>query len=80
VRYAGLRGDLVAISATVKILGSGGVKASELAEAFTGDAGIEHRAVRAALFGDGAASPLDLVALRRARKGEPRSELVEAAP
>jgi radical SAM-linked protein len=67
---AGLIGDLVVVELDVKLLGSGGVKATELAEAITGEQGFPHRAVRAALYAerDGVRiDPLHIEALRRPR-------------
>jgi radical SAM-linked protein len=67
---AGLIGDLAIVEVDVKILGSGGVKAVEIAEAITGEQGFPHRAIRAALYGerDGARlDPLFPEALRRPR-------------
>jgi len=67
---AGLLGDLAVVELDVKLLGSGGVKATELAEAITGEQGFPHRAVRAALYAerDGARlDPLHLESLRRPR-------------
>ena len=69
-RRAGLVGDLVFLAFDVKILGSGGVKTTELVEAITGDTAFPHRAIRAALYGerDGVrVDPLDLAAVRRPR-------------
>jgi hypothetical protein len=69
---AGLIGDLAVIEVDVKLLGSGGVKAVEIAEAITGEQGFPHRAVRAALYAerDGARiDPLHIDALRRRRTG-----------
>ena len=69
---AGLVGDLVVVEVDVKLLGSGGVKAVEIAEAITGEHGFPHRAVRAALYAerDGARiDPLRIEALRRPRSG-----------
>jgi len=70
VARAGLMGDLVVVEVHVKILGSGGVKTTELAQALTGDAAFPHRAVRAELYGerDGERiDPFDLVRLRKPR-------------
>ena len=69
---AGLIGDLAVIEVDVKLLGSGGVKAVEIAEAITGEQGFPHRAVRAALYAerDGARiDPLHIDALRRRHAG-----------
>jgi radical SAM-linked protein len=69
---AGLVGDLVVVEVDVKLLGSGGVKAVELAEAITGEHGFPHRAIRAGLYAerDGARiDPLCIEALRRPRGG-----------
>jgi radical SAM family uncharacterized protein/radical SAM-linked protein len=62
-RRAGLVGDFVTVAATVKILGSGAVKSSEVAAVLTGaEGGVTppHRAVRVALFCDQGRSPLDV--------------------
>jgi radical SAM family uncharacterized protein/radical SAM-linked protein len=70
VARAGLVGDLAVIEVDVKLLGSGGVKATEIAEAITGEQAFPHRAVRAALYAerDGTrVDPLHLEALRRPR-------------
>jgi radical SAM family uncharacterized protein/radical SAM-linked protein len=72
-RRAGFVGDLAFVEVDVKILGSGGVKTTELVEAITDGAGIPHRAIRTALYADrdGAqVDPLHLAALRRARATE----------
>ena len=63
-------GDLAAVEVDVKLLGSGGVKATEIAEAITGDPSFPHRAIRAGVFAerDGARiDPLHIEALRRPR-------------
>jgi radical SAM-linked protein len=67
---AGFLGDLAIVEVDVKLLGSGGVKATEIAEAITGDPAFPHRAIRAAMFAekDGARiDPLHVEALRRPR-------------
>jgi radical SAM-linked protein len=67
---AGLLGDLATVEVDVKLLGSGGVKATEIAEAITGERDFPHRAVRAALYAerDGARiDPLRIEALRHPR-------------
>jgi radical SAM family uncharacterized protein/radical SAM-linked protein len=68
--HAGFVGNLALLEVDVKILGSGGVKASEIVEAITDGAGLPHRAIRTALYahtGGVDIDPLDLSALRRAR-------------
>jgi radical SAM family uncharacterized protein/radical SAM-linked protein len=70
IARAGLVGDLAIVEVDVKLLGSGGVKAAEIAEAITGEQGFPHRAIRAALYAerDGVQiDPLQLEALRRPR-------------
>ena len=70
IARAGLVGDLAVVEVDVKLSGSGGVKAAEIAEAIVGEHGFPHRAVRAALYAerDGArVDPLHLQALRRPR-------------
>jgi hypothetical protein len=71
VARAGFIGDLAVVEARVKILGQGGVRVPEIVEALTGDAGFEHRAVRAELYGeqpDGRTiDPMDLAAMRERR-------------
>jgi radical SAM-linked protein len=67
---AGFLGDLAIVEVDVKLLGSGGVKATEIAEAITGDQAFPHRAIRSAMFAekDGARiDPLQVEALRRPR-------------
>jgi radical SAM family uncharacterized protein/radical SAM-linked protein len=67
---AGLLGDLAIVEVEVKLLGSGGVKAVEIAEAITGERAFPHRAIRAALYAerDGARiDPLHPRALHRPR-------------
>jgi radical SAM family uncharacterized protein/radical SAM-linked protein len=70
---AGLRGDLVALDVDCRILGSGAVKASEVASVIAGD-GVTipaHRAVRVELFGEDAAGRFSLLTLGRGRKPSP---------
>jgi len=77
---AGFLGDLAIVEVDVKLLGSGGVKATEIAEAITGDQAFPHRAIRSAMFAekDGARiDPLHVEALRRPRT---ISANVESAP
>ncbi|HMI88479.1 MAG TPA: TIGR03936 family radical SAM-associated protein, partial [Polyangiaceae bacterium] len=79
IACAGLVGDLVIVEVDVKLLGSGGVKAAEIAEAIT-EEGFPHRAVRAALYAerDGVrVDPLAVEALRRPRT--PAATLTDAA-
>jgi len=69
-RRAGLVGDLMLIEVDAKILGSGGVKTTEIVHALTGGSDVPHRAVRAALYGERAGVPIDplnLALLRRAK-------------
>ena len=61
---AGLVGDLVVVDARVKILGSGAVKASEIAEVLVGR-DVEHRAVRMAVSAEAGASPLAVVGQKK---------------
>ena len=71
---AGLLGDLAVVEVDVKLLGSGGVKAAEIAEAITGEQAFPHRAIRAAFYAerDGARiDPLTPDALRRQRTALP---------
>jgi radical SAM family uncharacterized protein/radical SAM-linked protein len=58
---AGLVGDLVALDVDVRITGSGGVKAAEVAAMIAGEGGVAppHRAVRAALLAEAGRSLLD---------------------
>jgi radical SAM-linked protein len=84
---AGLVGDLVVIDTDVTILGSGGVKAAEIAAVIAGDGATTppHRTVRAALFAKddaGHYSPLDLgrdLARRRALQ-KPVAAVATASP
>ena len=74
IARAGLLGDLAVVEVDVKILGSGGVKAAEIAEAITGEHAFPHRAIRADLYAerDGARiDPLHPEALRRPRTALP---------
>ena len=67
---AGLRGDLVALDVDCRILGSGAVKAAEVAAVIGGD-GLNvpaHRSVRVELFGEDAAGRFSLLTLGRGRK------------
>jgi radical SAM-linked protein len=69
-RRAGFVGDAVLLEADVKILGSGGVKTTEIVEAIAQTSELPHRAIRTALYADRAGievDPLDLDALRRPR-------------
>jgi radical SAM family uncharacterized protein/radical SAM-linked protein len=78
---AGLIGDLAMVEVDVKLLGSGGVKAAELAFAITGEPGFPHRAIRAALYAerDGARiDPMNTQALRRPRASA--AVTIEATP
>ena len=84
---AGLLGDLAIVEVDVKLLGSGGVKATEIAEAITGDSSFPHRAIRAGVFAekDGARiDPLHIEALHRPRTvtapSEDAAPLEDAAP
>jgi radical SAM family uncharacterized protein/radical SAM-linked protein len=72
IRNAGMVGDLVIVGAETKILGSGAVKASEIATALAG-ADVPHKAVRAALLAAGE-SPLAIVGRIR-----PRTVVAEAS-
>jgi len=86
VARAGFFGDLAVVEARVKILGQGGVRVTEIVQALTGDAGLEHRAVRAELYGeqsDGRTiDPMDLAGLRarRAVTGVSLDESALASP
>jgi radical SAM-linked protein len=67
---AGLVGDLAVVEVDVRLLGSGGVKAAEIAHAITGDPAFPHRAIRAGLYAEREGAridPLDPQALRRPR-------------
>jgi radical SAM family uncharacterized protein/radical SAM-linked protein len=67
---AGFIGDVVLVEADVKILGSGGVKTTEIVQAIAETPELPHRAIRAAVYADRAGievDPLDLAAVRRPR-------------
>jgi radical SAM family uncharacterized protein/radical SAM-linked protein len=70
LEQAGLRGDLVALDVDCRILGSGAVKAAEVAAVIGGD-GLNvpaHRSVRVELFGEDTAGRFSLLTLGRGRK------------
>jgi radical SAM family uncharacterized protein/radical SAM-linked protein len=71
---AGLVGDLVTVELDVKLLGSGGVKATELAHAITQDPDFPHRAVRAALYVERDGARFDPMLLETFRR--PKSAVV----
>ena len=78
---AGLRGDLVALDVDCRILGSGAVKAAEVAAVIGGD-GLNvpaHRSVRVELFGEDAAGRFSLLTLGRGRKVAVVAEPAELA-
>ena len=78
---AGLRGDLVALDVDCRILGSGAVKAAEVAAVIGGD-GLNvpaHRSVRVELFGEDAAGRFSLLTLGRGRKVAVVAEPAERA-
>ncbi len=62
LEQAGLRGDLVALDVDCRILGSGAVKAAEVAAVIAGDSlnVPAHRSVRVELFGEDAAGRFSL--------------------
>jgi hypothetical protein len=75
----GFLGDLAIVEVEVKLLGSGGVKATEIAEAITGDQAFPHRAIRAAMFAEKDGTRIDPLHVEALRRPRPTSASVESA-